>query len=461
MNKLWLRLAVSFLMVTLLVIGVVAIVVRGSVESGFGAYVAVSNRARFGSDLVTALEAYYIEAGSWKGVEALLPARGGSGNGFGAGQGGRGAQVYVADRTGEIVASTQSTWIGLSVNAIGPSHQIDLYAAGHRVGILGEQTPGTRAQNEAENRFLQETSNGLLLTGIAAGFIAVILGVGLAYSLTRPLQNLTERISSWRLQDDLQSLPLAGTDEIQRLGTAFNDLLARLAAGEAQRQRMSADVAHELRTPVTVMRGHLEAMMDGVYPLDTAHLAVAYDQVLHLVRLVEDLRLLTQAEAGRLPLNPSIFDPTSVIQAAMERFAPLLSDTNIVINTSLPDVSAPVYADLHRVQQVLDNLLNNAIRHTPAYAAIDIVMTTVDEWVQIAITNQTRSQLSVEQITHLFDRFWRGEDARERDTGGSGLGLAITRELLRLQGGDIRAEQIEHGLRLTFTLPHANSIEKQ
>ncbi len=456
MNKLWPRLAISFLAVTLLVIGVVAVVVRGSVESSFGEYVNVSNRARFGGDLVADLEVYYAGSGSWTGVDALLPGRGGgqgAGSGSGDGQGGRGAQVYIADADGVIAASTQPDWIGQPVYAIGPSRQIDLTVEGRRIGILGEQTPGTVALTEAETQFLQDTTNGLLLTGVAAGLVAVVLGIGLSYSLTRPLHKLTARISQWRLRDETEPLPVEGTDEIRRLGAAFNDLLARLADGEVQRQRMSADVAHELRTPVTVMRGHLEAMMDGVYPLDAAYLAVAYDQVLHLARLVEDLRLLTQAESGSLPLTPAIFDLKPTIRAAVERFTPLAADESITMTMALPDAPTAVYADPHRVQQVLDNLLNNAVRHTPTSGRIDVEVTTTGESVRVFITNETASTLSDDQIAHLFDRFWRGEDARERDTGGSGLGLAITRELLRLQSGDIHAERVDGGLRLDFILP--------
>lgn len=455
MNKLWLRMAISFLAVTLLVIGVVAVVVRGSVESSFGAYVAVSNMARFGGDLIAELEAYYGESGSWAGVDALLPGRGGGqGSGSGDGQSGRGAQITIADADGVIVASTQSDWIGQHIDAIGPNRQIELHVDGRMVGTLGEQTPGSVALTEAENQFLQEITNGLLLTGVAAGLVAVVLGIGLSYSLTRPLHKLTERISRWRLRDKPAPLPVAGTDEIRRLGAAFNDLLARLAEGEVQRQRMSADVAHELRTPVTVMRGHLEAMMDGVYPLDAAHLAVAYDQVLHLARLVEDLRLLTQAEAGKLPLNTSVFDLNPVIRAAVERFAPLASDKSITMTATFPHVPAMVYADPHRVQQVFDNLLNNAVRYTLTGGRIAVEVTKAEESVKVSITNGTASALSNDQIAHLFDRFWRGEDARERDSGGSGLGLAITRELLRLQGGDIHAERVDGGLRLVFTLLH-------
>lgn len=457
LNTLWLRLALAFLTITLLVIAAVAILVNASVESSFGAYVNVSNLARFGGDLVHELETYFAQNGTWSGVETLLPGRGGqggtSGSGFGGWQGVRGAQIFIADVSGKIVAATQSDWIGQAATEIGPSRQIALYAAGQMVGALGEQTPGTLAINEAENQFLQETTNGLFLTGIIAGTVALVLGAAFSYTMTRPLQHLTEAISRWQLRRGGAPLPLKGTGEIQRLGAAFNDLLTRLAEGEVQRQRMSADVAHELRTPVTVMRGHLEAMMDGVYPLDVVHLAVAYDQALHLAQLVEDLRLLTLAEAGRLSLNLAACDLNAMISAAVERFALLTQDQEIQVVAQLVSGPAIVQADPHRIQQVLDNLLNNAIRHTPRLETISVRVIREDQQICVHVSNPTQTNLSDDQVAHLFDRFWRGEEARQRDTGGSGLGLAITRELLRVHGGDIHAERDRHFLRFVFHLP--------
>lgn len=455
LNTLWLRLALAFLTITLLVIAAVALLVSTSVESSFGEYVNVSNLARFGGDLVAELEGYYAEHGTWSGVEALLPGRGGQGANPNAGgwQGARGAQIFIADTSGQIVAATQPDWAGQSADAIGPNRRINLRVSGRIVGALGEQTPSTLAINEAERQFLQETTSGLLLTAFVVGGLALILGVSFSYTLTRPLLHLTDRISHWHMGEQPTLVQVQGTDEIQQLGAAFNDLLARLAEGEAQRQRMSADVAHELRTPVTVMRGHLEAMMDGIYPLDVAHLVVAYDQVLHLARLVEDLRLLTQAESRRLPLNPSAVDMNAMVTSAVERFAPLRQDQEIRVLTQLAPVPAIVQADPHRIQQVLDNLFNNAIRYTPASGTIRVQVMRNGQRVFVHISNPTQTALTDNQVAHLFDRFWRGEEARQRDTGGSGLGLAITRELLRVQGGDIHAERDDDSLRIVFHLP--------
>lgn len=455
MNKLWLRLSLSFVLVTLIALGAVAWMVRDSVEARFGQYVNVSNIARFGGSLVSDLEAYYAERGDWEGAETVFSARGG-GQGMGRGAADaseRGAQIFVADALGDIVAATQPDWVGESIDSIGHSRRVNLRVDGQIVGVLGEQTPGGSALDEAESRFLRETFHVLSQTAIIAGMLAFVVGVALSYSLTRPLQRLTDAIRGWQLGGTANIPAVSGTDEVQHLHRAFNDLLVRLREEEAHRRRMSADVAHELRTPVTVMRGHLEAMMDGVYPMDTTHLGTAYNQVLHLVRLVEDLRLLTLAEARRLPLSLSHFDITGTIRSAMERFAPLLEDGNIQTSLTLSDAPLTVYADQVRVQQVLDNLLSNAIRHTPSDGVLAVEAVSVAGAATVSITNAVQQPLEDDHIAHLFDRFWRGEEARQRDMGGSGLGLAITAELLRAQGGDIRAELVPDGLRLTFTLP--------
>lgn len=457
MNKLWLRLSLSFLATTLLVIGTVAWVVRESVESSFSHYVTISNRTRFGSDLVAEIENHYADNQSWEGVELLLPSRG-RGDGVNRdSEETRGAQVFIANAAGRVVAATMPEWVGLTMAEVGPSRQIRLYMDNQQIGTLAEQTPGTIALNQAEETFLQDLSNGLILTGIGGGVLTFALGIVLSYSLTRPLRVLTHHVSSWRLKGTQDEIKIGGTHEIRGLAQAFNDLMARLAAGEIERQRMSADIAHELRTPVTVMRGHLEAMMDGIYPLDTAHLGVAYNQVLHLVRLVEDLRLLTQAEAGRLPLKASAFDLAPLIEASVARFAPLIHDRAIRVETDIPSTAIEVHADNHRVQQVLDNLLSNAIRHSPEGGCIVLKLWTAEQQAMMSIYNQSIETLDKETVTHLFDRFWRGETARERDSGGSGLGLAITRELLRIQGGGISATGVEDGLQFTVSLPLART----
>ncbi len=454
MNRLWLRLALSFLIVTWLVVGVVALMVSASVQSNFSDYVLKTNIARFGQDLVAQVEAYYTANGTWEGSGTLLPERGGgSGSGGGGGsQEVRGAQLFIADSGGIVVAATQPDWVGQPLATLGTTRNIDIRVNGRLVGILGEQTPGSLVIDEAEQQFSQETTSGLLLTALFGGVAAFLLGILVSYSLTRPLQRLTDAVSDWTVHDLGQQVVVSGTDEMRRMAGAFNTLSGRLGEGEQARRQMAADIAHELRTPVTIMRGHLEAMMDGVYPLDTAHLGVAYDQVLHLNRLVEDLRLLTLAEAGHLPLNQARLKLVTLIQQAAERFEPLAQDAGITLEVEIPDSLPDVYADSHRLLQVFDNLLTNALRHTPEKGRIAVRAKQTADTIKVSVFNSGQP-IPPEQAARLFDQFWRADEARKRDAGGSGLGLAISRELVRLHGGEMVCEPAPDGACFTFTLP--------
>jgi signal transduction histidine kinase len=250
-----------------------------------------------------------------------------------------------------------------------------------------------------------------------------------------------------------QPVPVEGPAEVRQLASSFNRMSQRLAEGERLRRQMTGDVAHELRTPVTVLRGHLEAMMDGVYPLDAEHLAVAYDQTIHLARLVEDLRLLTQAESGSLALHLAPVAPAELVAEAAGRFAPLAQDSAIDLVHTIAHGLPNVEVDAGRMRQVFDNLLNNAVRHTPPGGSISISAGVVGDQICFEVANS--GDLPPDHIEHVFDRFWRGDAARRSDAGGSGLGLAITRQLVLLHHGSISAASANGVTAFTVTLPQA------
>ena len=414
MNRLWVRLSLGFLLLTWAVLGVVALVVYNSVQASFREYVSERDAALFGSPLIEDLVNYYRTAGSWAGVDALLDQPG-----RGRGAGGRGPQAYIATPDGVIVAATDATWVGQPLAAIGASRTTPLLLDGQSIGLLGQQTPGEQALGAAERRFVEQVNQGLLLAGVVTTVLALALGVLLAFSLTRPLRLLAARLSGWTTATLGEEAPVEGSAEVRQLATEFNAMSQRLAKAEQVRQQMAADVAHELRTPVTVLRGHLEAMMDGVYPLDVEHVAVAYEQTLHLSRLVEDLRLLTQAEAGRLPLKFAQLAPGELVQSAVARFAPLAQDAGVTLIGESDAALPSIQADRARLLQVFDNLLTNAGK-------------------QVRFIVANTGEIDADTAAHLFDRFWRADDARSRDAGGSGLGLAITQQIVRLHHGEIR-----------------------
>ena len=453
MNRLWVRLSVSFLLVTWLVIVIVAAVMSYTIETSFGHFLNTSNSLRFGPNFVEELEAYYAENESWEGVSALFPqATGGQGNRQGAGQG-QGAQIFIAKPDGTIVYASNEQWIDMNMSDIGASRTIDLIQNGQVIGLLGEQTPGTIALNQAETQFLQETAKGLLFTALGGGLVALAVAIILSRSLTSPLRNLAAKVGQMTSSNLGQPIHANGTLEISQLSAAFNDLSSRLAETEARRQRMSADIAHELRTPVTVMRGHVEAMMDGIYALDVQHLAVAYDQILHLARLVEDMRLLTKVEAGQLSLDKTKINPHELITRAAQRFQPLAEDAEIHLKVELEPDLPELELDVNRIQQALDNLIANALRHTAKEGMITLSSHLKNNKVIIRVHN-TGNPIPLEYIDHLFDRFWRADEARERDMGGTGLGLAITKLLIELHGGHIVALPVSDGAAFEISLSH-------
>jgi two-component system OmpR family sensor kinase/two-component system sensor histidine kinase BaeS len=446
MNRLWGRLALGFVIVTWAVIGVVALVVYNSVQTSFRQYVGARDAALFGSPLIEDLVAYYEATGSWSGVQTLLgqPGRGRS-------TGGRGPQTYIADVDGLIVAATTDEWIGQPDALIGYSRMTPLLLDGERIGVLGQQTPAYQALDEAEHRFMTQVSQGLILAGGATTLLALGLGILLAFSLTRSLRTLATRLAEWTPATAGEQVPVEGATEVRQLAEEFNAMSQRLASAEQVRQQMAADVAHELRTPVTVLRGHLEAMMDGVYPLDVEHVAVAYEQTLHLSRLVDDLRLLTQAEAGRLPLVIKPTSPASLVTQTIARFEPLAQDAGIALASEVASDLPMIQVDHARLFQVFDNLLINALRHSAADGRICMHALLHSDAVRFIVSNS--GEIDAETAAHLFDRFWRADGARSRDAGGSGLGLAISRQIVLLHGGSIDVESSDGETRFIIDLP--------
>ena len=435
MNRLWVRLSAAILLVAWIVLAVAALAVHQAVDASFRQYVGARNLDAFDGAVVEELQRYYAEQGDWTGAEPLLPVMG---RGMGERRGRGGMQSFIADTGGRIVAATDPGLVGRTLAEIGDYQDTPLLVGGVEVGLLGQQTPAAQALGRAEEAFIAQISQALLFTAVAATLLALVLGLLFAFWLARPLGRLAQRIGGLAAAELGEPVAVEGPREVRQLAVAFNTMSQRLAEGERLRRQMTGDIAHELRTPVTVLRGHLEAMVDGVYPLDGERLAVAYDQTLHLGRLVEDLRLLTQAESGRLALQRSAAAPALLVQEAAARFAPLAQDAEIALESAAEDGLPAVQVDGGRMRQVFDNLLTNALRHTPAGGRITIAAARGEACVRFTVSNS--GALAPEHVQHIFDRFWRGDDARRADAGGSGLGLAITRQLVVLHGGAIRAE---------------------
>jgi two-component system sensor histidine kinase BaeS len=240
-----------------------------------------------------------------------------------------------------------------------------------------------------------------------------------------------------------------GPRELRALVAAFNAMAAQLETDEEQRRTLLADVSHELRTPLAVLRGELEAMIDGIHPADEEHLSAAVDEIAMLTGLVEDLRTFAQAESGRLELHPETTDLGVLIQEVATSFEPLAAKGAVRLDVQLPAELPLASIDPLRVRQVLSNVVANALRYAPSGSEVRIAAAQVaPDRISISVRDHGPG-ISPEVLPHLFDRFARGSDSR-----GSGLGLAIARRLVEAHGGIIRADQpADGGTLIGFELP--------
>jgi len=297
-------------------------------------------------------------------------------------------------------------------------------------------------------RFLAQ---GLWRFAIMVATIGTAVGIISSRSLTAPLNKLAEAAKAIGSQDLSRRVEVKGSDEIRVVAQAFNEMAAALEKAETLRSNMLADVAHELRTPISVIQGSLRAILDDVYELDKTEIARLYDQTRHLSRLVDDLRELAQAEANQLPLNVITVDLATLIEETAAIYAPIIEAEGLTLQLELQDEVPTVQGDRARLAQCLQNLLNNAIHHTPRGGEITVELAYETGQVQLRVRD-TGQGIAAEHLPHILDRFYRADPARGRDTGGTGLGLAIVRAIVEAHGGKLTAASEGLGQGSTFTV---------
>ncbi len=285
-----------------------------------------------------------------------------------------------------------------------------------------------------------------LVVGLAGGFA---IGRVVSAPVTE-LARAAQQVGSGQL--DVR-VPVQGSRELQALAATFNKMAAALQQAETARNNLMADVSHELRTPLTVLEGNLRAALDRVQTLDEAGIANLYAQTRHLIRLVNDLRELSLAETGQLALEKTPADLHLLVQETVQALEPLAVEKNVQL---LAEMSAPSSAHLDplRIRQVFFNLLSNALRHTPPGGRIRVLGSHSADGITL-IFEDTGEGLTAEQLASVFNRFYRVDKSRSRETGGTGLGLAIVKAIVEAHGGSITAFSAGkgQGSRFTIVLP--------
>jgi two-component system sensor histidine kinase BaeS len=246
-----------------------------------------------------------------------------------------------------------------------------------------------------------------------------------------------------------------GDQEFVKLAQSFNHMAEELEHARQQRQNLTADVAHELRTPLHILQGNLEAALDGVYEASPDYFKSMLEETRLLQRLVEDLQTLSRAESGTLDYHFQTLDMGELLKDVQTSFSGQAEKVGVNLDVQLPDppFGLDVQGDWHRLDQVLGNLVSNALRHTLKGGNIQLSAGKTDSGVQIRVQDSGEG-IPAEDLPYVFDRFWKGDKSRSRASGGSGLGLAIARQLVTAHGGTIRAEsQPGEGTTFIITLP--------
>jgi signal transduction histidine kinase len=284
------------------------------------------------------------------------------------------------------------------------------------------------------------------LVGLVLVALAVFLIARAGRRVAAPVADVMEAADRVAAGDYETRVEEWGPREVQRLGRAFNEMAERLGTNETRRRQLLADVAHELRTPLSVIQANLEALIDGLYPLDEAHLRMVLGETRVMSRLLDDLQTLSTAEAGALTLHREPIEPRQLIDAAVRSFMVQATDHGVRLEGRVADTLPEIDVDRFRIGEVLSNLLANALRHTPAGGEVVITAVAAGGGVEFSVAD-TGTGIAAERLPHVFDRF-----SRAPDSPGAGLGLAIAKTLVEAHGGQIRAESDPRGTTIIFTL---------
>jgi signal transduction histidine kinase len=428
---------------------------------------------------------YFDQAGSWDGVEALMdsyigPATAGMGQARrGWMMGVRGAEdsggtpwpstgmgpmmrmmasdgerLLLADAGGQIVADSQGQDVGTLLTAADLEKGAPIVAGEQQVGTLIVAS-GLGTLTADQSAFLSQVKWLMVAAAAVAGLAVLLVGSLQARRIVAPVRALADaarRVAG----GEFTQIPVTSQDELGEMALAFNTMAAELLQQHTLRRRVMADIAHELRTPLSVLQIDLESIEDGLTEPTPEVVTRLQEELALLKRLVEDLRMLSLAEAGELQLEVQPVDVGQLVQTAVERVRSAAQEKGVSLTSELPEGLPAVAGDAQRLSQVLSNLMSNALRHTPPGGRIAVVARQVDgQDVRIAVLDNGEG-IPAGELPRVFERFYRTDHARGRDTGGSGLGLAIARSLVEAHGGRIWAESVEgEGSTFAFSLPVA------
>ena len=423
------KLTLAFLLVSLIAIGMAALFVWVTTATEFSQYLVNQRQAEF----IKVTTDYYKSNGNWQGVDAALRSAGLLPP-FGADQ--PDPQPFaLAGQDRVIIISGGKYETGQKVKQGILERGIGIEVGGMVVGTV-LITGDVPAPSSIEQKYIDSVNRSLLIAGLGASLVALVLGFLVARSFSRPIRELTKATRSLSSGKPGAPISFNSNDELGELASSFNQMSSDLTMSNQSRRQMTADIAHDLRNPLTVIGGYLESLQDGKLAPTPERIAVMQGEVNHLQHLVEDLRILSLADSGDLVLHPQLVSVPVLLQQVKKSYQHQADDQKVELSLECEPNLPDIRLDADRMEQVLENLVSNALRYTPEGGKIGLRAYTLNDSLTLEV-NDTGCGINSDVLPHIFERSYRGDPARSGDK--SGLGLAIARSIVTLLGGEIKA----------------------
>ena len=438
------RLVVSFTLVILVVIGSVFFFINRATQDEirrFVEYVAQMRAER----MEIGLSGYYLQRGDWEGIQPFVEQWGNL----------YGQRIIVTDANGIAVADSEGDVLGESYAPDSPGRPLSSPWQTDAIGTLYIESSSDVGLIALQILF-KEIGRFFIWGGLIGVAIALVITFLLSRRVLAPVKALTSAARQLGRGDFSQRVQVKDKGEVGEMANTFNFMASDLEQAEQLQRNMVADIAHELRTPLSNLRGYLEAVRDGVIKPDADTIRSLDEEAALLSRLVDDLQELSLAEAGELKLVCQAENIGELIKQTVGGLQAQATTKGLSVSVDLPDRLPAVNIDSPRISQVLRNLLENALAHTAEGDAITVTAAQQGNWVEVSVVD-TGEGIPAEGLPNIFERFYRVDKSRARTTGGSGLGLTIAKRLVEAHGGTIQAQSEQgKGSRFSFTVPVAD-----
>jgi signal transduction histidine kinase len=439
------KLIIAFLSIGVVSVAIIFLTARWSARQEFIDYISDENQ----TSVITQLTEYYLVNGSWIQVDTIFVQQ--QPNGYGYGH--RPPLPFtLANPDGSVVFSNGKYKPGDKLSKSDLQSGTPIKEDGKVIGIyVPLRAPFEGRPRELE--FFERINLTLLYGALIGAVLALVLGIIISRTLTRPIRELTRATHAISEGDLSQQVQVRTSDELGELAQAFNKMSTELSRSVNARKQMTADIAHELRTPLSLILGHAEAVHDGVLPPTRENFEIIREEATRLEHLVNDLRTLSLADAGELTISLQTIEPERLVNEVAALYQYETRKKNITLDVETASSLPTIEVDPGRMTQVLTNILDNATRHTPEGGRITLSANRAGDTVEFAVQDSGPG-VSTETLQRIFERFYRTDASRQRQDGGSGLGLAIAKSIVQAHGGQLSAEsEPGNGLKVIISLP--------